>query len=54
MALYGKSVAELWSAPAIWDHIVTCHPAQMNMLILILFRLAGTGTRFIYPRGIEG
>ena len=52
---YGSS----WGSPPLWDvtrhmgsHSVTCHATQVNAASLTPAMQAGT--RFTYPRGMEG
>jgi len=47
IALHRKSISELWSITFhVGSHSVTCHPTQVNA--------RQVGTRFTYPKGMEG
>ena len=53
IALHGNPTSELWDITChMGSHSVTCHPTQVNAPHLTPATQAGT--RFTYPRGIEG
>jgi len=53
IALRGNPISELWDVAChMGSHSVTCHLTQVNALHLTPAMQAGT--RFTYPRGVEG
>jgi len=52
IALPDKSSQSYEVSLAIWDHSITFHPTQENSPRLT--SASHAGTRFTYPRGIEG
>jgi len=49
---YGNPISELWDVTCRMRLSVTCHPTQVNAPRLTPAMQAGT--RFTYPRGLEG
>jgi len=55
IALHGNPISELRDVTChMASHSVTCHPTQVNTTRITPAMQAQAGTRFTYPRGMEG